>query len=96
MGNRSLARRDTNAWGLRDECYRLDRFQLVLPNLSATIRLAKDVFQATGVYPFSGWLIHLDIRVPGTRSRGFGFGFRDILGGDIGRIGGLGGLCDRG
>lgn len=87
-------KRHTSAWGLRDECYRLGRFQMVLPNLSAMIRLSKDVFRSTEAYPSSRWLIHLDIRIPGTRSHGSWFGFWDVLGGEIGRIGGLGGLCD--
>ena len=40
-------------------------------------------FSKQQAYPSSGWLIHLDIRVPRTRSHGFGFNFWGVLGGEI-------------
>lgn len=53
-------------------------------------------FSKQQAYPSSGQLIHLDIKVPRTRSHGFGFNFRGALGGDIVRVGNFGGLRNGG
>jgi len=42
-------KRHTKVLGLMDECYHLYRFRKVLPDRSATIRLANGVFQTTGI-----------------------------------------------